>query len=329
MVRRTLAAVEALTYVLAANRVTGMVGVQLRARGTWGCASTGIEDAAFLIVDQGTCWLRPRGHEPLQLVQGDIVVMPEGSPHVLASSRTGRAMPFPRVLVEHPMSEDGVVDLGGSGPAVNLIYGEFTFEHERAHPVLSLLPPLLHLPSSAATGGGELNAVVQLLAGELATPRPGSDTVVANLVDILFVHILRAWLATNTDAGPSWLRALRDPRIGTALAKLHADPARPWTIESIAAEVNMSRAVFARRFTSLVGEAPMTYLTRWRMNLAARRLRDTDEPIATVAAQVGYTSEYSFSRAFVRTYTQAPGRYRHQSRPIDGGGSRGPRHAAT
>jgi AraC-like DNA-binding protein len=153
--------------------------------------------------------------------------------------------------------------------------------------------------------------VVQLLAGELATPRPGSDTVVANLVDILFVHILRAWLATHDDAGPSWLRALRDPRIGAALAKLHAHPARPWTIESIAAEVNMSRAVFARCFTSLVGEAPMTYLARWRMSLAARRLRDTDEPIARVAEQVGYTSEYSFSRAFVRTYGQPPGRYRH------------------
>jgi AraC-like DNA-binding protein len=130
----------------------------------------------------------------------------------------------------------------------------------------------------------------------------------------LFVRILHAWLTAHDQPGPSWLGALRDDQIGTALARLHAHPGRPWTTEAIAAEAAMSRAAFARRFTGLVGEAPLAYLTRWRLNLAARRLRDTDEPIAAVAGQVGYGSEYSFSRAFTRFHGQPPGRYRRQSR---------------
>ena len=305
---------DALSYVLAANRVTGMVAMQLRARGSWGLASDGIDDCPFLVVAQGSCWLRVAGHPPVQLVRGDVLMLPRGSAAALTSSRNGRALPARDLLAEHPPDEDGVVDLGGSGSAVHLIHGEFTFEHDRAHPVLSLLPPLMHIPGAPAADAGELGTVVHMLASELAQPRPGSDTVVAHLADILFVHILRAWLAVHDTPGPSWLAALGDTQIGTALARLHAQPDGPWTIESLAAEVAMSRAAFARRFTRLVGEAPLVYLTRWRLNLAARRLRDTDDPIAAVAGQVGYGSEYSFSRAFTRYHGQPPGRYRRQSR---------------
>jgi AraC-like DNA-binding protein len=309
---------DALSHVLAANRVTGMVAMQLRARGTWGMATDRIEDCAFLVVAQGSCWLRAAGNPPIQLVQGDVLMLPGGSAAALTSSRNGRTVPGRKLLAEHPRGEDGIVDLGGSGPAVHLIHGEFTFEHDRAHPVLSLLPPLLHIPGAPATGAGELATVVHMLAAELAQPRPGSDTVVSHLADILFVHILRAWLATDDHPGASWLGALRDSQIGTALARLHAHPDRPWTTESIAAEVAMSRAAFARRFTHLVGQAPLAYLTWWRLNLAARWLRDTDEPIAAVAERVGYGSEYSFSRAFTRHHGQPPGRYRRRSRISSG-----------
>lgn len=309
---------DALSHVLAANRVTGMVAMQLRARGSWGMASDGIDDCAFLVVAEGSCWLRAASQPPVQLVRGDVLMLPGGAPAALASSRNGRARPVRELLAEHPRSADGVVDLGGSGPAVHLIHGEFTFEHDRAHPVLSLLPPLLHISGAPATGAGELSTVVHMLAAELAQPRPGSDTVVAHLADILFVHILRTWLTAHDDPGPSWLGALRDSQIGAALARMHTHPDRPWTTHSIAAEVAMSRAAFARRFTLLVGEAPLAYLTRWRLNLAARRLRDTDDPIVAVAEQVGYSSEYSFSRAFTRFHGQPPGRYRRQSRRPNG-----------
>jgi AraC-like DNA-binding protein len=305
---------DALSYVLDANRVTGMVAMQLRARGSWGLAGAGAGDAVFFVVAQGGCWVRVTGHPPVQLVRGDILLLPDGSAHAVTSSRNGRARPAHEVLAEHPPGADRVVDLGGAGPAVHVIGGEFIFEHDRPHPVLSLLPPLMHIPGAPTAGPGELSAVVQMLAGELVQPRPGSDTVIAHLADVMFVHILRAWLAVNDTPGPSWLAALRDGQIGTAMARLHAHPERSWTIESLAAEVSMSRAAFARRFTRLVGEAPLTYLAQWRLNLAARRLRDTDEPIAAVAGQVGYGSEYSFSRAFARFHGQPPARYRRQSR---------------
>jgi len=297
-----------------------MVAMQLRARGSWGLATDSIEDCAFLIVAQGSCWLRAAARPPLQLVQGDVLMLPSGSAAALTSSRNGRAMPARELLAEHPRGEDGTVDLGGTGPAVHLIHGEFTFEHDKAHPVLSLLPPLLHIPGAPGTGADELATVVHMLATELTRPRAGSDTVVSHLADILFVHILRAWLSTHEHSAPSWLGALRDRQVGAALARLHAHPDHPWTIESIAAEVTMSRAAFARRFTSLTGETPLAYLTRWRLNLAAQRLRDTDQPIAAVAEQVGYRSEYSFSRAFTRLHGQPPGRYRRQFRtPGEGG----------
>jgi Cupin len=182
---------DALSQVLAANRVTGMVAMQLRARGSWGLASDGIDDCAFLIVAEGSCWLRAAGHPPVQLVRGDVLMLPGGAPAAITSSRNGRARPSRELLAEHPRSVDGVVDLGGSGPAVHLIHGEFTFEHDRAHPVLSLLPPLLHVSGAPATGAGELSTVVHMLAAELAQRGPGSDSVVAHLADILFVHILR------------------------------------------------------------------------------------------------------------------------------------------
>lgn len=306
--------VDALSYVLAANRVTGMVAMQLRARGSWGLAGEGIGDAVFFVMAQGSCWVRVVGHPPVQLVQGDILLLPGGSAHAVTSSRNGRARPAREVLAEHPPGEDRVVNLGGVGPAVHVIGGEFIFEHDRPHPVLSLLPPLMHIPGAPAAAAGELSAVVHMLANELAQPRPGSDTVITHLADVMFVHILRAWLAVNDTPGPSWLAALRDGQIGTALARLHAHPDRSWTVESLAAEVAMSRAAFARRFTSLVGEAPLAYLTRWRLSLAARRLCDTDESIAAVAGRVGYSSEYSFSRAFTRFHGQPPARYRRQSR---------------
>ena len=125
------------------------------------------------------------------------------------------------------------------------------------------------------------------------------------LVDILLVYVLRAWLDTDPATRTvSWLHALRDPAVAAALGALHAEPARPWTIESLADRVAVSRATLARRFPALVGETPAAYLTRWRMDLASRRLRDTDDPIDVVARAVGYTSEYAFSRAFSRARAQ-------------------------
>src|SRR5947209_13072908 len=141
--------------------------------------------------------------------------------------------------------------------------------------------------------------------------RPGSSAAAARLIDALLIAAIRHWLDRQDDGGvPSWLRGLRDPVLARVIAALHARPAEPWTVASLAREVHISRATLARRFTEVVGEPPLTYLTRWRMHIATQRLKYSTQPVGAIAREVGYTSEYAFNRAFARHRGQPPGRYR-------------------
>jgi AraC-like DNA-binding protein len=186
-------------------------------------------------------------------------------------------------------------------------------------PLLTLLPDVLHIPARQA--GTALDATLRLLASEISQPQPGAAAVLDRIVDILLVQLLRAWLATDPARArtPSWLSALTDPVAGPALAVLHTQPGRDWTIPSLAAAIGVSRATLARRFPAQVGCTPAAYLTRWRMDLAAVRLRDTDDTVGAVARSLGYTSEYAFSRAFTRDRRIPPGRYRTRSRAAQPG----------
>ncbi|HEY0937116.1 MAG TPA: AraC family transcriptional regulator [Trebonia sp.] len=155
---------------------------------------------------------------------------------------------------------------------------------------------------------------MRLLGRELAEPRMAAGVVLDRLVDILLVQVLRSWLASGPPGRPSWLGALSDDVTGAAVARLHEDPSRPWTTDALAQAAGVSRAMLTRRFAAVTGESPGAYLTRWRMDLAARRLRDTDDSLEVVARSVGYTSVYAFSRAFSRLRSQPPGQYRVRSR---------------
>ncbi len=153
------------------------------------------------------------------------------------------------------------------------------------------------------------------MARELSRPQIATGVVLDRLVDVLLVHTLRAWLLEQPDRPQaSWLNALSDPLMTAALTSLHDQPARAWTTDSLAAELAVSRATLSPRFQAVVGQAPSAYLTQWRMDLAARRLRDTDDPLETIARSVGYTSVYAFSRAFSRERSTAPGHYRTATR---------------
>lgn len=187
---------------------------------------------------------------------------------------------------------------------------------------MSLLPAVVHIPSEHSEARPALQATLRMLSTELAERGQGSQTIIDRLADILFVHILRAWLDSGEPDGASWLAALGDPTVAGAISRMHAEPARPWTVQDLAAEVGLSRATFARRFHELVGRPPLDYLTHWRIDVAARRLRDTDQSVTHVAHAVGYTSEYAFSRAFSRLRGLPPSRYRATAR------TRGPAHAA-
>ena len=231
----------------------------------------------------------------------------------MVSTLDGRTRAYDRVTKEELMTPDGDLLIAGPGAVTRFICAAYDYDHEVAHPLLSLLPPVVHIPADAPGDGGPIQSTLRLLGSELGGRSPGSRSVVARLTDVLFVQVLREWLERES-GGACWLRALRDPQIAEVIAVMHARPAEPWTLASLAQSVNLSRATLARRFTELVGQPPLAYLTRWRMDLAARRLRETTEPVNVIAHGVGYTSEFAFSRAFTRMRGEAPGRYRRALR---------------
>jgi AraC-like DNA-binding protein len=200
----------------------------------------------------------------------------------------------------------------GAGPATEVMCGAYAFDGDLCDTLLSALPPAAVV--RAGDGGPGLRATLNLLADELAGDGPGHQTVLDRLLDLLLVHALRAHLADPAAARPGWHRALDDPPVAAALARLHDDPARAWTVASLAAEAGLSRAAFARRFAAAVGEPPLAYLTRWRMRLAEELLRRPGTTLAGVALAVGYASEFAFSAAFKRERGLAPAAWRRAAR---------------
>jgi AraC-like DNA-binding protein len=299
--------VDPLADVMDVSRVSGAMLANVRAHAPWGLALPQSSGASFHALTSGTAWLRVDGAEPLQLMPGDVLLLPRGIPHRLSATPDGRCRPFDRTVKEQLMTSEGDLVLDGTGAVTTFVCAGYDYDHDVAHSLLSALPAVLHMPADPVAGL-PVTTLVSLLAGELGVRRAGARAAVARLIDLLLIHVVRAWSADAEP--PSWLRALHDPVVGRALAELHARPGEPWTITSLATEVHLSRATLARRFTELVGEPPLAYLTRWRMDLAARRLKDTTDPVQSIARDVGYTSEYAFNRAFSRHRGLPPGRYR-------------------
>lgn len=294
---------DVLTDVLATTR-TGQAGsVQTAPRGPWAMEINDPDRTGFHVVLEGTAviWETDRPHHVIRLSPGDIVLSPAGKGHVIADAP---AWHRPTAEPGHPAASDAVLLCGW-------------FEHGAAtvHPLLAALPPLLVVPAQRGRRR-DLAAAVDLLAAETATRRPGSDAVIARLIEILLVLAVRAWMDghADDDSCPPWLTGLRDPVTHRALQALHDEPSHPWTVQTLADHLQVSRPTLARRFADHLGEGPMSYLTRWRMTLAAQHLRDTDTPIETIAHQTGYTSPYAFSKAFTRTHGQAPTHFRRTTR---------------
>ena len=213
---------------------------------------------------------------------------------------------------QRPSAAEIVIE--GPGNSAQIICAAYDYDREVAHPLLSLLPAVVVVSSQDASGDSPVATTLRLLRYELASGVPGRGTIVDRLIDALFVHVIRTWIASQSGQSSSWLGALRDPVVARALTAMHSAPATPWTIDLLAREVSLSRATLIRRFTTLVGEPPLAYLTRWRMDLAAGQLRDTDDAVSAIAHRVGYTSEFAFSRAFARLRGEPPGRYRNNLR---------------
>jgi len=306
---------DALDAVLAAAGVRGTIAATLNAAGPWGLNLDDIPGAAFHAVTDGTAWLCLRGQPDIRLLPGDVVLLPTGAAHVLASDPAADTVPFDRAAAQRALSAGEELHLGCGAPQARILCATYRQDPAITMPLLTLLPDLLHIPAARASAA--LGTTLRLLAQELGEPAPGSAAVLNRIVDILLVQVLRTWLtaAPAPPRGPSWFAALTDPVVGPALAAVHTQPGRDWTVASLAAATGVSRATLARRFPEKVGDTPAAHLTRWRMDLAAQRLRDSDDTVSAIARTVGYTSEYAFSRAFTRARGIPPGRYRARSRP--------------
>ncbi|MFF7443616.1 AraC family transcriptional regulator [Streptomyces sp. NPDC008122] len=301
---------DVVSDAIAAVRVGRPSSDRVRVAGRWCARLAPYEGAGFHVVLGGSCWLLPDGGEPVALGAGDVVLLPHGTGHVIADApadaeTVARAVPFERwadgSLPRRPRTRAGTHE-------VEMLCGKYRLDRSHAHPLLTELPPLVHLPARAGAHP-ELRAAIGLLEGELDERRPGASLALPSLLDLLFVYMIRSWAAEST-AG-AWPAALGDPVTAAALRALHSDPAAPWTVDRLAAEAGVSRPTLARRFTALVGRPPMAYLTWWRLTRAAALLRDTGDPLATVARHVGYASPYALSHAFRREFGTTPGRYRN------------------
>jgi AraC-like DNA-binding protein len=277
----------------------------------WGLALPPMEQCLmFHVVTSGSCWLESEHEAPRRLNTGELALVPHGEGHRLTSKPGARAQglfDLPRELVSDRYE---ILRHGGGGATTTLICGAVKFDHPAAIQLVSLLPPVIYVESSSTSQRGWIQSTVQLMTAEAQELRPGGDTVIIRLADILVIQAIRAWLDSDAAAKNGWIAALRDKQIGRSIALIHRDPARAWTIESLAKAVAMSRSAFAARFAELVGAPPMQYIARWRMQVAMTMLKDHPGGIGDVAARLGYQSEAAFSRAFKRFNGVAPGAVR-------------------
>jgi AraC-like DNA-binding protein len=306
--------VDPLADVLDLSRVRGALMANVHARAPWGLGLPRNSGASFHAVTAGTVWLRFGDRPPLQLMPGDLLLLPTGAAHRLSSEPRGRCRPFDRRMKEELMTPAGDLELGGAGAASTFVCAAYEYDSDVAQPLLSALPEMLHVPADPVSGRS-IAALVELLAHEVGRHDAGARSATARLIDLLLIAAIRHWLEREDARDvPSWLTALRDPTIARVLALLHDRPDERWTLDRLAEQLHMSRATLARRFTESVGDPPLTYLAGWRMQLAAQRLRHSEDSIETIARNVGYTSEFAFNRAFARHHGQPPGRYRRLAR---------------
>jgi AraC-like DNA-binding protein len=289
-------------------RMRGVFYSRCELAAPWGIELPAIEDSLmFHVLISGTCWLEVGEAERLLLQPGDLVLVPHGAGHRL---RSDVAAPTPGLfeLPRDAVSERyEVIRVDGGGEPARLLCGTVYFDHPAARQLSALLPPLILVQGWRSAESEWIASTLRLMASEAQSPRPGGEEVITRLADILVIQAIRVWLEQESTATTGWLSALHDPQVGRALAMIHREPAEEWRVETLAAAVAMSRSAFAERFSRLVGEAPMQYVTRWRMYLALDALHDGRATVAEIALRLGYGSEAAFSRAFKRFTGTPPG----------------------
>lgn len=263
--------------------------------------------ALFHYLSEGSATLALGEGPEIQMSEGDFVVITRGEPHAFYSDR--RAKPLRIIDIDRASSRFGVIRHGSRAkPLSMMICGNFTVSRPLFGSVLELLPPVLLLKPTA--DGGWLEAILRRMVSESALERPGQRVALSRLTEVLFVEVLRSWIASLSPGQGGWLGAISDPHIGPALKLIHENPEKPWTLSDLGHRVGLGRSVFSARFTKLVGQSMHRYVIERRMAEAAFLLETSDEPIARIASRVGYETPAAFSKLFNRYHSLSPGRYR-------------------
>lgn len=320
---------DTLSDVLAAVRLRGAVFFDVEATAPWVAEAPNAQVIApavmpgaghvieYHVLTGGTCWAAiADGAEKVQLVAGDVVAFPQGDAHVISSAPGMRGTldlgafeaPGPGLRLPLLMNLDG-----GGAEQAQLICGFLGCDARPFNPLLQSLPRLLHVPRAPGVGG-PADAFIRMALAESREKRIGAAGMLSRLGELMFAELVRRHLESLPQDSGGWLAGLRDRHVGRALALLHAEPRRDWSLEQLAREAGLSRSAFAARFTGFVGLAPMQYLKRWRLQLAAAQLADGADSIAEIGTRAGYDSEAAFSRAFRNAVGMPPGEWRRQSR---------------
>jgi AraC family transcriptional regulator, alkane utilization regulator len=326
---------DALSEVLRAVRLSGAVYLNGEFSAPW--CMEGRADAAlcagflphsrrvvsYHLITEGSCWARlaDDAGSALRLSAGEIVVVPQGESHIL-----GSALDLPPDLSDPLVAEQldatpGEVMrllIGGGGEKTRMVCGFLACDEVLSNPLLASLPRIFKVDVRNGSGTAWLESSLRFAAEEAAVSRAGGATVLAKLSELLFVEAVRRCIATLPDDQKNWLAGLRDRFVGRALSLLHAQPAHAWTVDELARKVGLSRSAFAQRFGDYLGQPPMQYLARWRLQLAAQQLRDGKKSLADVADLVGYDSEAAFNRAFKREFGMPPASWRRSEIGIEG-----------
>lgn len=283
----------------------------------------------FHVLAEGNCWVKVKGDEALQMTAGDVLVVPQGDEHVMGSDPSLQPTPMRVVIPKLPWPGMPPIVHGGGGETARFVCGYLHCD-QRFNPLFSALPRLLCVRSSQdgltlrSSGtsmessdrpvpfhaGMWLNTTLYYLIQEAKSS--SNQLMLARLTELMFVEVLRRYMEELAPDQKGWLAGLKDPHVNRAITLLHAEPARAWTVEDLARDAGVSRSALADRFTDLIGESPMRYLTTWRMHLAKQMLSESRQSLAEIAERVGYESEYAFNRAFKRQVGNPPAAWRRK-----------------
>ena len=316
---------DVLSDVLRAVRLTGAVYFDINAREPWIAASPAGASIcksvmpefehiiSFHIMLDGWCWaqLQDESQAAVRLEAGDAVIFVRGDAHFMTTEPTKRSSPdlsmyYRPTDVPLPFVFN---EFGGTGQPSRFVCGYLGCDARPFNPILDALPRQLHV-RRASTGGQLTHDLIRVALAETRRPSAGGETMLSKLSEVMFLQAVREYIDGLPQESSGWLAALRDRQIGAALRLMHGRPADPWTLDSLAREVGMSRSVFAERFAEIMHEPAMHYLSNWRLQLAANLLERRNLSISQAAAEVGYESEAAFNRAFKKQVGMPPGAWR-------------------